>query len=115
MKFWEAMKAVEEGKNVRCKEWKEMESMWLHSAIVGKKRLDNLWSFINKEWEVCDETKYVGIQEVVEGLKSEKKFSRKTWEITRHDYRPSLKFLGGSSENILSIEDFFATDWYEVK
>jgi len=111
MKFWEAMKALDEGKHVRCKEWEERE----RTALVGIKILDNLWSFINKEWEVCDETKYVGIQEVVEGLKSEKKFSRKTWEITRHDYRPSLKFLGGSSENILSIEDFFATDWYEVK
>ena len=56
MKFWEAIKALEEGKRIRCKNWDLNNYIFMDS---DKKVLDQyghsctsfLFDSINKEWE----------------------------------------------------------------
>lgn len=56
MKFWEAMKALDEGKNVRCKTWKP--DCFLLKFTTGEIGWSNpshgsgFTSFMDEEWEL---------------------------------------------------------------
>lgn len=102
MKFSAAMKALEEGKKVRCHRWGRDGHIDKHSDVsIHCYERDG-------EWELYEEPeKLLSFAEVVVGLKEGKKFRRKHW----------TAWVGLEHLDVLrfSIEDFEATDWIEVK
>ncbi len=127
VKFWEAMKALEEGNKVRACAWAHQD--WID--IGGFSRgypLDDLdfksclMDFPN--WELYEESqKMLSFAEVVKGLKEGKKFRRIAWKnpydhvgSTSCTYFPSQKRINNQYGELcpLWLEDFEATDWIEV-
>lgn len=118
MKFWEAMKDLEEGKMVKCKHWPEQ--CFMHPSQQSQCEYTGIiaWKDINGEWELCEEPEQtLSFAEVVKGLKEGKKFRRTSWDVysvlTIH---PSgvIDFTD-TNEWGARPEDFEATDWVEVK
>lgn len=73
MKFWEAMKALEEGKKVRGKSWDQ--DLWADSDST---RIYFTFSSASKEeWEIYAEPeKMYSFMEAIEGMGKRKKFRR---------------------------------------
>ena len=97
------MKALEEGKAIRCQAW-EKGKFW-------RSPLHNNDSYrisvcMEEDWEVYDETPKLNFMQVIEGLKQGKRFKRQNW-----DYL----YVSGSALDSLTFEDYQATDWIEVK
>ena len=57
MKFWEAMKAFEEGKNVRCKDWLPGHFMCKNNHHTSIQDQQDFWFSKDKEWELYEESK----------------------------------------------------------
>jgi hypothetical protein len=118
MKFWEAMKALEEGEEVRCVEWPKGDR-----CSYG-----NLWSCMKNhapesygwKWELYEEPqRTLSFSEIVQGLKEGKRFRRKRTDgshtiIVMSQNREDIAFAISGSQ-FLRMEDFEATDWVEVK
>lgn len=114
MKFYEALKALDEGKKVRVKTWHNKNAYVMQDfphAIDNEGRPWETAHFFmgesNKqlEWEIYEKPpKPYTFMEVVKGLKEGKRFRRKYWN----------ELLFGAPP-FLSKEDFEATDWIEVK
>ena len=111
MKFWEAMKAVDDGMTVKIK---VLDKAHPFRHIVGA----DWFALLASEWELYEETKMTcTFREVVEGLKQDKKFRRKGWISSVYiQASPYLKIvtLQNSGSECLSIEDYEATDWIDV-
>lgn len=120
MKFWEAMKALEEGKKVKRNDLHE-DRFLSKDAITGTEyEID-----ITTEWEL----KNLSFAEVVLGLKEGKErwYMRKEWVGMHIQYWPpdaERNCNGGivvfGNDMILNhvffnCEDFEATDWIEVE
>jgi hypothetical protein len=107
MKFWEGMKALDEGKKVRGIEWPVKE--WI-SASDESDALPSLHlsSLRQMEWELYEELEQtLSFVEVLKGLKEGKRFKR--LGMAGHlgkEHLPCVQFR---------IEDLEATDWVEVK
>lgn len=59
MKFWEAMKCLEEGKKVRKCEWRKDEYIYIDENVIltqGKLKY-NFYNPTNSEWEIYDDRK----------------------------------------------------------
>lgn len=115
MKFWEAMKALEEGKKVRASNWEK--EVWIDkdSDQTGLPMILNLFAL--HEWELYEEPeKTYSFMEVVQGLREGRKFVRKGHAsdlalfVMGFEIYPRSKF---GIQN-MRMEDFEATDWIEV-
>lgn len=119
MKLWEAIKALEEGKKIRCLKWPKNE-YWILSQSNS-----NIWddSFYRIKlcvlcnWGIYEEPGLT-FSQVIEGLKEGKRFRRREW--INQNYHISTE-LGMGVLNmtglspIFDIMDFEAKDWEEVK
>ncbi len=124
MKFWEAMKALEDGKKVKCKWWPECHFVSKNGFYMGL-CLMHIIDAIDKEWELCEEPcKTYSFSEVMKGLKEGKKFRRLSWQenTTSYGERPimmyetgHIDFASGSKVYRCCMQDYEATDWIEVK
>lgn len=124
MKFWEAMRALEEGKKVYCTTWK---CGYICKSENYQWKVCSLAADIDEEWELYEEPeKLLTFSEVVKGLKEGKRFRRKGWVGQPHlwimleDRENSERFLifeCGLTSNIykFTMFDFEATDWVEVR
>lgn len=132
MKCWEAMKALEEGKKVRQKNWHEGMYSFLDSVdlwVVDNgsqwpKKKSMMGEAVFSEWELYEEPEQLlSFAEVVNGLKKGKRFRRKNWEQWAILGCGPTQIIPGHlrTENQhgqpcpLWIEDFEANDWVEVK
>lgn len=108
MKFWEAMKALEEGKLVKRSDWEYPIS--LQEAIISIYGKDLI-----RDWSVYEENQFFDFEDVVKGLCQGKKYKRMRWN--------SSVFLGpngqiaidGDEDIHWTIGDFLSNDWIEVK
>lgn len=121
MKFWEAMKALEEGKTVKKDSWSC--GAHIHKGCLSPcTQTDVLLSCVGSEWELYEEPeKPISFAEVVKGLKEGKRFKRTHWDEV-YIYHSAPKrgelMVMDSEDNVgarFVIEDFEATDWVEVK
>lgn len=118
MKFSEAMKALEDGKKVRCCSWGEEEWVNKDTILPDWMRL-NCSCLIDQYWEVYEEPKpKLSFVEVVKGLKQGKIFKRAKWPEGMYVYEDKyehvhINLYGGELWHF-KIEDFEATDWQET-
>lgn len=110
MKFWEAMKALEEGKRVRSKKWTLKSYIDKSSAYTIHLPLPK-----NYEWELYSEpVKTYKLWELIQALKEGKKIERIGWGGGRSPIKIHLSGCidtTGSKEYMLCIEDLEASDW----
>lgn len=118
MKFWEAMKALEEGKTVRNINWT--------SRLDGSpERIDKTGFNLDEtdfdgEWEI-----YEGVPEmysfpqIIRGFREGKGYKRKAWDdedVISCNIRYPDCFVANSAEAVnFCLADLEATDWVEVK
>lgn len=119
MKFWEAMKALEEGKKVRCAQWPNncYDSQSGNNVPYSCYSLSH-WS--QESWELYEEPELLlTFAEVVKGLKEGKRFRRERWVpiayIVAGSWPSRAVLLCEGSPINLALEDFEACDWVEVK
>lgn len=121
MKFWEAMKAIEEGKKVRLIDRSVDSSIYSEDNIsyalaeCSARWIDIL---IHYEWELYEKPqKTYTFMEVIRGLKEGKKFKRPTWKETNFFWSNHSILVNELNEigHFLIFDDFEATDWIEVK
>lgn len=120
MKFWEAMKALDEGKMVRAECFCENQALEIFEGEVGYKEGSgscNIFSVFNEEWEIYEEPKScLTFGEVVAGLKEGKKFRRPSWDNFEEIGLYGKSILRGTLRDYCPIvEDFEANDWEQVK
>lgn len=118
MKFWEAMKALGEGKKVRVKSWPVKRSfIYVNKGHFygedGYCRVDDVkFDLIdfNEEWEIYEEQEktYSFWEMLQETSLKGKKFRRKAW-INEHN-----RILKADTY-VITLEEIQATDWIEVK
>lgn len=134
MKFWEALKAIEEGKKVRAETWYKSEYISLdeemdvvtHLGCIYHPTLSN--AFLSLEWKIYKEPqKTYTFTEVIQGLKEGKKFKRKDWRGHWELRNDGQVICGGFKEEDEEDEEEIqesvylctsftdATDWIEVK
>ncbi len=116
MKFWEAMKALEEGKKVRCCLWSE--SLFIDESMRFELwLLDNHEPFHDKEWELHEEPVHmISFQDVIKGMREGKRFKRERWTSDLAIFIIGMEIYPRSKFGIktLQMEDFEAIDWIEV-
>lgn len=125
MKFWEAMKLLQEGHIIRRKEWASSYGILL--TLLTERIIDTYEKpfpihFISDDWELYQETeKTYTFTEVVQGLKEGNRYSRKGWIVpgTVFIKESSIRIQFSSTHNsenyALTIIDLEAKDWIEVK
>ena len=119
MKFSDAMKALEEGKEVRCIRWPSKDKCShgnLYTALVSHEPIDYAL-----EWEIYQEPeKTYTFMEVVEGLKDRQKFKRLCWHYANIDYieciEEDIRAFSGNYYHLysLSLSDILSKDWIRV-
>jgi hypothetical protein len=122
MKFWEAMKALQEGKKVRSISWigrrAHMDKTSFAEDMSGVPA-NQLQNYLDDELELYKEPqKTHSFSEVVKGLKEGKKFKRKEWGDWFLAYSHTTYLEGKGIPHCFTpftMEDFEATDWIEVK
>jgi len=111
MKFWEALKALEEGKWVSRKHFdrfKPIRNLSEMAFFLADCCVDEMVNRLNAEWELYEEPKRTySFMEVVQGLKEGKMFRRRYMQGFLR--KETLHFAS------FKIEDFEATDWEEVE
>ena len=124
MKFWEALKELEDGKMIRRRHFTHMLPMKYIDLVkfLTKCIEDEVNSHLSAEWDVFEEpSKTISFLEMKDGLKEGKKFRRKHakgWWIGvderfgRHGY--IINQITGLVAGF-NIDDIEATDWIEVK
>lgn len=119
MKFWEAMKALEEGKRVRMCQWPKESYIHINitNYIENEKYDDCSINFTSGEWELYVEpVKTYTFQEIIPFLKEGKKVNRvknKTYPIEM-DGKYCYFSTRGASAYLFSMEDLEANDWIVV-
>lgn len=130
MKFWEALKHIQEGKKVRVKDWND--DWYVYKSPSGKCIIDEEGKPVHLtyedslcvEWELYEEPeKTYTWMEVVEGLKEGKVFARKKFKSsTIRSFRtlsPFGRIIRPTNHRDhppdILLEDYQATDWIEVK
>lgn len=110
MKFWEAMREMQENrKSIRCKRWKPEYEWHLGDDISLPQGC---------EWELYSEPeKTLTFAEVIVGLHHGKAFKRIGWHsdiyLTARTHSGRV-ILENSSYHTLLLEDYDAKDWTEV-
>lgn len=123
MKFWEAMKALEEGKKVRIKIWNSGEYCHIDGCNIGLGFFESMTGIttrnaINLEWEFYEEpVKTYTFQEIIPFLREGKRVKRSSWN--NFEYILEMEVDGfifnTRSGLILLIEDLEADDWIVVE
>ena len=122
MKFWEAMKALQEGQKVRHNLMEPRAYLQiLENGELLRYRTESyspLMAYISAEWELYEEPVHMlSFQAVIKGLREGKSFARKGWSsdlalfVMGHEIYPRSKF----GIQTLHMEDFEANDWEEVE
>lgn len=121
MKFWEAMKALEEGKRVRYTGWGNSRCYITHSIHTSLIHQVNVRE-MGGEWELYEEPeKTYSFMEVVRGLREGKAYKRKGWDDHTRPFswdapmRSPMRYTERTEKHFFSLNDFEATDWVEVK
>lgn len=116
MKFWEAMKALEEGKKIRCKTWKKGAYECIETSKLPR-CISTLELHTEYEWELYEEPeKTYTFQEVIKGLKEGRKYRRPHHKQSLILQPTSfVDFDTGSHEWLPTIMDLEANDWIEQK
>jgi hypothetical protein len=123
MKFWEAMKALEEGKKVRCLKWIKNEFIFKdpkHGFISDN---DDIWKgpsgyWICEEWELYEEpVKTYTFTEAIQLMKQGKCIKRKDWIGFIREQGDSHLYWNrlGVGRFSPTIEEIEATDWIIVE
>lgn len=118
MKFWEAMKALEEGKKVRMLSWPStsyISNTENTTGLQGCLLISNGW---NKIWEIYEEPqKTYTFMEVVKGLKEGKRFRRKDWNNSASFYMVSGELYAYDKDKYIKfgLQEYEADDWIEVQ
>lgn len=123
MKFWEAVKAMEEGQAVRCKRWAKDDQWGFSFLTLGQQPWDDcayrVFRMMQEEWELYEEpVRLLSFMEVVKGLKEGKTYRRKEWPNPNYSIKHfdiGIMIASGSSAWYAYAQDFEATDWIEVK
>lgn len=119
MKFWEAMKAMEDGKKVT---WSGFNNgTYIDKSNIGFLCLGDFYlkDLIGNEWELYEEpVQMFSFAEVVNGMKQGKKYKRKDWQLKYHfviQVHDNHFFDQHGDQFYLNISHVEATDWIEVK
>lgn len=130
MKFWEAMKALEEGKKVRPRDYPSSyyvyvgprNNLCVHSPQGDFDKADcPLNRVYIDEWELYEEPeKTYTFMEVVKGLREGKSFVRAGRDVpdaisSHHKRWPGSYIFTALEPSHFTLEDLEATDWVEVK
>jgi hypothetical protein len=111
------MKALEEGKKVRCVDWTSLgvEKKIFPLFIDLSTNFSISSTDIESEWELYEETEnLLSWAEVVKGLKKGKKFIRKHWPKGSLPIEATFRSSVGHLREYLNLEDFEAADWIEA-
>jgi len=127
MKFSAAIKALEEGKAVRRTDWEKTYCLvkindelrqYFRESCFSLKTEFNCADFY-KEWELYEEPeKTYCFMDVVRGLREGNKYKHKNWRDWNIAFDKCIYLQGKGfdpSMQVLSLENFEATDWVEVK
>lgn len=112
MKFWEAARAVTEGKKVRRVDWD-------YDVHIHLDELDEYCHDFNKDWIIVTEDPYLDWPEVLKGLQKGKKYRREYWSafiFMTAGGRICIAVDGNEMPKWHpTIDDFTAKDWIEDK
>lgn len=118
MKFWEAMRLLQEGRKVRAVDWEE--DVYIANNLLPV----TYWSIssrtIQKEWELYEEPEQLwSFAQVLDLIGLGGKFARKAWGKTdiylTESKQTGRLFLANNSYHTLTKEDYLANDWYRVE
>lgn len=122
MKFWEAMKALEEGKKVCL--WKlpsyKFDSVKRMILEFTNRDGDTVAELFNSGWELFEEPEQLlSFADVVKGLREGKRFRRKAW-VNEFAAISGDRIVESEEEGTeflitMRIKDFEADDWVELK
>lgn len=116
MKFYEALKTLEEGKTIIRSDFpmyiKTKEQLCIFiSKCSNEQEVDK---YINGEWDIFEHP-CIGFQEMIIGLKQGKAYRRKSWGNESfymiYGHFTNAIIFSDYSKHILTIDDFMATDW----
>lgn len=117
MKFWEALKNLQEGKKVRNKDWVP-RCFWSLRDFEYKCGSGFPYHWTEEEWELYEEPGLT-FAKVIEGLKAGKKFRRRNWfdKSFYINWRTPDDLILDSFGDMapLTIHDYESTDWEEVR
>ena len=110
MKFWEALRDLENGKKIRKKDWPKSE--WIDNTPSSNCYLD-LSDSLAGQWEIyIDTSKHYSFLDVIKGMVEGKKYRRPSW---RKDRKSICTFLErGVLIGKVKGEDLISNDWIEV-
>lgn len=125
MKFWEAMKCLEEGKKVRCKDWPDKKRYHISDAnLLMVSSFSIFVDEVYKEWEIYEEPPMTHSFPLIIRLAREgkiKKFRRHSWDDEHYSYFwcdewKTIRFHTSLCDSAtFLLEDIEALDWIEVK
>lgn len=110
MKFWEALKCLEQRKPVRRKDFNEVICTFYEMAkFFSDSCIDEISSHLQAKWEIYQKPeKTYTFMEILPMLKEGKRFKRKDWTSF---HSAMLK----DEEINITLADLFAIDWIEVE
>lgn len=127
MKFWEAIKALEDGNKIRCKDWPGGYYLYAQLNVYDERILVDeecraIFSAIHvdKEWEIYqDPVKTYSFMESMELLKEGKKVKRKEWHsgwltIERSCICHQDEYMDPAPRHFY-LKDIEASDWVVVE
>jgi len=115
MKFWEAMKKLEEGNKIKNKNLGNPMALGILKSVFCV--------LFRDDWEVDEESvQLLSFQDVVKGLMKGKRFKRLAWKdnigievVIEKDTETWIRSWNGRETTYFRVEDLEATDWVEVK
>lgn len=112
MKFWEAMKLMEEGKNVRSKEWPKDEHVywWKFAQNIQK------YGYFG-EWEEYVPPKTYSFEDIISLVNEGRLFRRKNWAkgiVFRAIISGGYSIFFEGKPIHLARQDIETADWLEV-
>lgn len=108
MKFWEAMKALEEGKKVRCLRW----------SCSGYIENTRMFNYSEYEWELfCDPVKTYTFMEAIQLMKEGNKMRRPNYREDSSIFANKIGRIKWSNGDRFPIDiaDIEANDWIAVE
>jgi len=121
MRFWEAIRELENGKRIRLISWIG-KTAYMDSASFAEDMsgvpANQLQNYLDSEWEAYEEPG-LSFQYVVKGLIEGKKFKRKIWDSLSYPvaWNGSYPIVENPLQNefLFTLSDFDAIDWFELK
>jgi len=116
MKFWEAIRELEQGRKIRRRFFTHCipcNSLFELAKFLKDSEVEEINSHLNAEWEIyIDTSKNHSFLDVITGMVEGKRYRRPSW---RKDRNPIWTWhMKGSMSGKLKGEDLIADDWIEV-